>query len=166
MLWLVFWCFPPICGRYRTANIYLCSAFTAIEQWEFFNVPNPLGPRTFVFKDHLREPVTLIQMYLLPSVWQWSCNYRFKRLRSIAVRYKSFSSQCKTILRGVVIFSYNTCEFETHSEYKFKMISHISVIIIVENMLLINIHVNGRNSETPNFYASLMNMKVDCLNTQ
>ena len=45
--------------RWRAANFDLCSAFIAIEQWGFFNVPHILWHGASVYNCHLREPVTL-----------------------------------------------------------------------------------------------------------
>ena len=49
------------------ANCYHCSAFMAIDQWVFFNVPT-------VYNSHLRGPLTLT---LLSSDYQWSCHYLY-----------------------------------------------------------------------------------------
>ena len=53
----------------------------AIEQWRFFSVPH------FCDKEH---PFIMVitenpwHSHLLPSVWQWSCNFLFLRLSSVA----------------------------------------------------------------------------------
>ena len=67
--------------RWRPANFDLCSAFMAIEQWGFFNVPHLVRYGQTVYNGHLRGPVTLTTV---PSVWQWICHYLFLRLRSVA----------------------------------------------------------------------------------
>ena len=45
--------------QWRAANFDLCSALMAIEQWGFFNMPNILWHKAFVYNSHLRDPVTL-----------------------------------------------------------------------------------------------------------
>ena len=45
--------------RWRAANIDLCSALMAIEQWGFFSVPHLLWHGASVYNGHLRRPVTL-----------------------------------------------------------------------------------------------------------
>ena len=45
--------------RWKVANFDLCSAFMAIEQGGFFNVPHLLWHGTFVYSGHFRGPVTL-----------------------------------------------------------------------------------------------------------
>ena len=45
--------------RWRAANIDLCSALMAIEQWGFFSVPHLLWHGASVYNGHLRGPVTL-----------------------------------------------------------------------------------------------------------
>ena len=66
--------------RWRAANIDLCSALMAIEQWGFFNVPHLLRHGPTVYNDHLRGPVTLIPVAERLAVW----HYLFLRLRSVA----------------------------------------------------------------------------------
>ena len=69
--------------RWRAANFDLCSALMAIEHWGFFNVPHTLRLWPTVYNGNLWGPVTLTPV-LLPSVSQWSCQYLFLRLRSVA----------------------------------------------------------------------------------
>ena len=45
--------------RWRAANLDLCSALMALEQWEFFNVPHQLWHGPTLYDGHLRGPVTL-----------------------------------------------------------------------------------------------------------
>ena len=80
--------------------------------------------------------------------------------------YKSFFNSFKTNSRGVAIFFNNNCEFEIHSEYKDENGNYLILDATVENMPLLLINIYGPNSDIPNFYASLMDKIVDCLNTQ
>ena len=46
--------------QWRAANLYLCSAFMAIEKWRFsVHVPHLLWHEASVFNGHLRGPVTI-----------------------------------------------------------------------------------------------------------
>ena len=45
--------------RWMAANLDLCSALMAIEQWGFFSVPHLVWHGASVYNDHLRRPVTL-----------------------------------------------------------------------------------------------------------
>ena len=66
---------------WRTANVSLCSALMAIEQWGSFGVSHLLWHGTSVLMAISKDPW---HSHLLPSVWQWNCHYLFLRLRSVA----------------------------------------------------------------------------------
>ena len=57
-------------------------------------------------------------------------------------------------------------EFEIHSEYKDENRNYLILDATVEIVPLLLINIYGPNSDIPNFYASLMDKIVDCLNTQ
>ena len=77
-----------------------------------------------------------------------------------------FFNSFKSNSRDVAIFFNNNCEFEIHSDYKDENGNYLILDATVENMHPLLINIYGPNSDTPNFYASLMDKIVDCLNTQ
>ena len=54
-----------------------CWALMAVVHWRFFGLPHLLWHRASLYAGHLRGPVA---PYLLPTVWQWSCQYLFYNL--------------------------------------------------------------------------------------
>ena len=86
--------------RWRAAYFDRCSALLAVVHWRFFGLPHLLWHRASLYAGHLQGPVA---PYLLPTVWQWSCQYLFYNLglSRLGFEHPTFRlrGECSNLLR-------------------------------------------------------------------